>query len=170
MAFELFPERAQYADETEFDAQHSIEVEKLRNVRAQNSSALTAAAQSSIDLNVHLLPGQSDNPRWHDENGLHHIAYHILRATKTHERRFYIPQTITAFPTLFGHPSVIPIGTIRTSIVKFWVGFGALRQRDDSYLETILSPKQLANTSCAWEPVHVPKLNDKNFRRIRIVL
>jgi hypothetical protein len=73
-----------------------------------------------------------------------------------------------AFATFF-EPNVIPIGTTKTSIVRFWVGVGALKRRGDSFIETILSPSQIEKTKAEWTPVEIKGLNGKNFKKIRVI-
>jgi hypothetical protein len=74
-----------------------------------------------------------------------------------------------AFPTLFARNNVIAVGTTKASIVKFWVGAGALQRRDDAFIETILSPSQLQNAKTEWQPLSVHGLKGKNFSKIRVV-
>jgi hypothetical protein len=40
-------------------------------------------------------------------------------------------------------PNAIALGTTKTSIAKFWMGYGVLEQRDDAFADRILSPDQL---------------------------
>jgi hypothetical protein len=64
---------------------------------------------------------------------------------------------------------VIPIGTTKTSIAKFWVGVGALQRRQDTFIEIILTPSQIANTKYVWQSVGIKGLEGKNFAKIRVI-
>ena len=64
---------------------------------------------------------------------------------------------------------VIAVGTTKTSVVKFWVGTGALKKKEDSYQESILSPSQLEKTTYVFESIFIDGLSSKNFKKIRIV-
>ena len=119
-------------------------------------------------MNVKLAPGQADDPEWREKVDLVHYAYYNLQDNKVHARRSYGSENITAF-TVFFEPNVIPIGSTKTSIVRFWVGVGALQKRGDSFIETILSPSQLEKTKTTWESVAINGLEGKNFNKIRIV-
>lgn len=83
-------------------------------------------------------------------------------------RPSYTTENITAFTSFF-EPNVIPIGTTKTSVVKFWVGVGALQKREDSFIETILSPSQIEKSKFVWESTTIKGLEGKNFKKIRVV-
>mgnify|MGYP001564266881 CR=1 FL=1 len=145
-----------------------IEMEKLKAARATNPQPLSDEARRSIEMNVKLTPEQEKDPLWREKVDLMHYAYYNLQGLQTRTRPAYITENINAFAVFF-EPNTIPIGTTKTSIVRFWVGVGALQKRDDSFIETILSPSQIEKTKATWEPIEIKGLHGKNFKRIRIV-
>ena len=64
---------------------------------------------------------------------------------------------------------MLAVGSTKGSTMKFWVGAGALKPRDDSFRQVILSPGQLAKTKFHFEPAALEGLTGKNFQAIRII-
>ena len=168
MKFEEFLERSQYESVDAFEAGLATEMHALSQARAANPQPLSEASIRSIEMNVRLAPEQSKDPVWREKVDLMHYAYYNLQEKQNRLRPSYTMANITAFSTFF-EPNVIPIGTTKTSIAKFWVGIGALQRRDDSFIETILSPLQLEKAEVVWEPVSIRGLEGKNFTRIRVI-
>ncbi|HYC34132.1 MAG TPA: hypothetical protein VEC13_00190 [Candidatus Paceibacterota bacterium] len=168
MKFETFMERSRYESSEVFEKELAVEIEKLREVRAKDPQPLSEAAIRSIEMNVKLLPGQADDPLWRERIDLMHYAYYNLQEKNTRIRNGYTTENITAF-TVFFEPNVIPIGSAKTSIVRFWVGVGVLEQRKDSFIENILSITQLEKAKFDWESVSIKGLEGKNFRKIRVI-
>ncbi|MBU2228842.1 hypothetical protein KJ810_00370, partial [Patescibacteria group bacterium] len=71
---------------------------------------------------------------------------------------------LTATPIPSGS---IAIGTSTSSVTKFWTGFGVLEKRGDSYVERILSPRQLESIKDRPHDILQSKLIPlKNFEEI----
>jgi hypothetical protein len=168
MKFEVFLERSQYLSTEVFEKGLAIEMEKLAKVRLAQPLMLSDGEKQSIELNVKLTPDQGKDPLWREKIDLMHNAYYILQEKQNHVRPSYTKENITAFSTFF-QPNVIPIGTTKTSVAKFWVGVGALIRRNDDYIETVLSPSQIEKSGAIWEDVVVKGLEGKNFSRIRVI-
>jgi hypothetical protein len=169
MQLETFFERSRYENYEAFEKELAVEIEALRAERAKNPSPLSSRTVAMIELNVRLKPGQADDPEWREKVDLAHIAYYALQNNKVHPVKHYEHEGIIAFPTVFEASNLIAVGTTKTSITKFWVGVGALKQKDGSYIETILSPSQLEKTKFSWEPVSIEGLEGKNFKQIRVI-
>lgn len=168
LKFEIFLERSQYESETAFVAGLAIEMENLKQMRITKPEPLTDEAIRSIEMNVKLTPEQAKDPQWREKVDLMHYAYYNLQEKQNRVRPSYTSANITAFTTFF-EPNVIPIGTTKTSIAKFWVGVGVLKKDGESFKEYILSPKQLVSSEFIWEDVSIESLKGKNFHRIRVV-
>ena len=168
MKFETFLERSRYENYETFETELAVETEKLRDARALDPKPLSDAARAAIEMNVKATPEQLKDPQWREKVDLVHYAYYNLQESHTRVRHPYVTENIVAF-TVFFEPNVIPIGSTKTSIAKFWVGIGALQRRDDSFIETILSLSQLEKAHSVWEQVTINGLDGKNFKRIRIV-
>jgi hypothetical protein len=168
LTFEVFLERSQYESREIFEAGLAVEIEKLSKVRVADPKPLADEARRSIEMNVKPSPDQDQDPMWREKVDLMHYAYYNLQEQQNRVRPSYTTANITAFTTFF-EPNVIPIGTTKTSIVKFWVGVGALQKRGDSFIETILSLSQINRAHATWEPAKVEGLRGKNFTKIRII-
>jgi len=168
LRFEVFLERSQYESDEAFKVGLAAEMDTLAQVRAANPQALSEAARHSIEMNVNVTPEQEKDPLWREKVDVIHCAYYNLQEKQTRVRPSYTAENIVAFSTFF-EPNVIPIGTTKTSVAKFWVGVGALQRRGETFIETILSPSQVKKTNTAWESVKLDGLNGKNFNSIRIV-
>lgn len=168
LKFETFLERSQYENNEVFQEGLKIEMEKLKKAKEANPEPLSEDAIRSIEMNVKLTPEQAKDPLWREKIDLMHYAYYNLQEKQDRLRPAYTNANITAFATFF-EPNVIPIGTTKTSIVRFWVGVGALKRRGDSFIETILSPSQIEKTKAEWTSVEIKGLNGKNFKKIRVI-
>jgi len=168
LKFEVFLERSQYESNEVFQMGIAAEMGKLSRERVADPQPLSDAAIRSIEMNVRLKPGQAQDPLWREKVDLMHNAYYNLQEQQKRIRPSYTTSNITAFSVLF-EPNVIPIGTTKTSIAKFWVGVGALQKRGDSFMETILSLSQIDKVHAKWESVKVDGLSGKNFSKIRII-
>ncbi len=168
LQIEIFLERSQYESYSAFEAGLAEEMKKLEEARASDPQSLSDAARRSIEMNVKLSPEQAADPLWREKIDLMHYAYYNLQERQTRIRPSYTAENITVFTTLF-EPNVIPIGTTKASIAKFWVGVGALQKRGESYIEIILPPTQIEKVHASWETVRIEGLEGKNFQRIRVV-
>ncbi len=168
MQFEVFLEKSQYESNEAFESGLVLEMEKLAQTRSKNPEPLSDKARRSIEMNVKVTPEQSKDPLWREKVDLMHYAYYNLQEKQTRARSSYTAENITAF-TYFFEPNVIPIGSTKTSVAKFWVGIGALQKREDGFIEIILSPSQLEKANSVWEPVTIKGLESKNFKRIRVI-
>jgi len=168
LKFETFLERSQYESNEAFEEGLKIEMEDLKQAREANPEPLSEDAIRSIEMNVKLTPDQAKDPLWREKIDLMHYAYYNLQEKQNRARPSYTSANITAFATSF-EPNVIPIGTTKTSIVRFWIGVGALMRRGDSFIETILSPSQIEKTKAEWSLVEIKGLNGKNFKKISII-
>lgn len=101
----------------------------------------------------------------------------VERGVLFHEALVKVP-TIRAFsdqnPAMFSIscgpiPSVVSIGTTKSSVAKFWAGIGVLEERDGTYYDRVLSPSQfvrMQDVPKQDEPIQLIPLN--NFSHISI--
>lgn len=157
----ITPVSSAFASRDEFDAKLT---ESLANTPMP--SALDEKDIATIELNVRPAEGQTDDPLWREKLARLEGAYLAIKGgTGYHKGR---EDKILTFSQPLPSGSTISLGTTKSSIVKFWVGVGALKPDEKSYKMIILSPKQLEETSCRWENVGLG-LAGKNFARIRII-
>jgi hypothetical protein len=128
---------------------------------------VSEAQKATMDLNVKPTDAQKD-PLWHEKNVLMHDAY--IKLTKAGTGYHNRPDKILAFTQPLPSGMFIAVGTTKTSIAKFWVGTGALKPKEGSFMPYILSPKQLASTTYTEETIAIPGLDDKNFKKIKIMI
>ncbi len=118
----------------------------------------------ATEMNVRLRPGQEKDPLWREKAELIHKS---IERTPTMER--YIGDT-TMIPASATHfDGCIATGSTKKSYAKFWVGVGALEQKNDSFNEIVLTPRQLETADFSWEEACFVGLKGKNFRRIRVL-
>lgn len=172
MKLETFLERSRYENYDAFEAELAVEVEKLRLAREKDPKSLSETDRRAIELNVKLAEGQADDSLWREKVDLMHYAYYNLQENNKRVRVPFSNENIVAFTVSLDSDGIfntIPIGSAKTSIVRFWVGVGALQKRNDTFIETILSPSQLEKANSVWEPVTIKGLEGKNFKRIRVL-
>ncbi len=95
-----------------------------------------------------------------------HDAYMAVSKRRPHHKA---PDKILISATPFGDRTSIPLGTTKTSVVKFQTGVGVLKRNGESFQEYIYSPSQLNALESCHEPIHIEGLTDKNFRQIQII-
>ena len=154
----------QYVTQDVFKKELKENIAKLTAERKTEAKPLTEKQIAAIDLNVKVTDVQKKDPYWRDKIQIIHDAYSLASKRRPYYRN---PEKIMVLSA--PAPSLIAVGTTKTSVVKFWVGAGALEKRDDGYIERILSPKQLAETTLKEVPVRIPGLPGQNFSSISII-
>lgn len=156
--YELFDNPEDYDQEIEVAKQ-----EILKNNQGKLPT-LTTAMRAATELNVKLKPGQDKSPDWREQVELQHQAIFLTKTLREYSDN---PDIIWTCPTYY--PDSVVTGSTKSSLAKFWAAVGALRPKNDSYEEIVLTPKQLETSKYAWEPVSIPWLTSKNFSKIRIL-
>lgn len=154
----------QYESSQEFEDEVTLNVNNLRQTLPGGLPQLNDEMRAAIELNVRLLPGQEDDPLWREKVQLLHDGYALVSKRRPYYRTDDKLMVITR-PI----PNSIAVGTTKESVMKFWIGAGALRPQADSYRQIILSPNQLAASKFTFEPVHITGLDGKNFQKIRVL-
>lgn len=147
------------------------EFKKELRERVQNAEkelgglpTLTPEQAELVDLNVKLKPGQKNDSKWREKVFLIHEGY-----SKVSKRRPYYRTPDKIFIITKQMKNSIAVGTTKTSIVKFWIGAGVLKETNGSYIEYIFSPKQLQLNDFIKEECIIKGLDSKNFKTIRIL-
>jgi len=120
--------------------------------------------RSMVELNVKLKQGQDADPLWKEKTELLHQAYYTVDKRRPYNRAI---NKILVFPTKI--KDGVAVGTTKTSVAKFWVGVGALKKKDNEFIEYVLSPSQLETTEATFELIVIDNLSGKNFSKIRII-
>ncbi len=145
-----------------------LELEEAKKIVLKENSdqlpQLTAAMKAATELNVKLKPGQDKDPLWREKVELQHQA---IYKTKTLQNFLNNPYNIWTCPTYYSDSVVT--GSTKHSIAKFWAAVGVLQPIKDSFIELVLTPKQLHSAAFDWEKVHIIGLDLKNFQSVRIL-
>lgn len=151
----------------EYDASLERAIKQLADSLPGGLPELSEAGAASVELNTHATPEQLTDPNWREKVELLHSAYYLAR----NETGYYAPEThkIIAFTQPFAPGKPLAVGSTKDTVAKYWVGVGALKPKDGSFRQMVLSPSQIENTKFEYEPLAIEGLTGKNFSKIRIL-
>lgn len=158
--YTLSPVGERYSSEQEF--LNDLEA-KMKELSQKARVELTDQQIQTMKFNIKPKPGQEIN---FQENYLLHDAYMDVSKRRPYHKR---PDKILISSTPFGNRTSLPVGTAKSSVVKFQTGTGVLEKKGDSFIENIYSPSQVEKAKYIWEAVAISDLMGKNFKQIRIV-
>jgi len=115
-----------------------------------------------VELNVRLKDGQANDSKWREKVFLIHEGY-----SRVSKRRPYYRTPDKIFIITKKMKDSIAVGTTKTSIAKFWVGIGALKKKENGFIEYVLSPKQIESEKLIREDISIKELDGKNFHSIK---
>lgn len=157
---------SQFPSEEAFDKSLLINLDRLTTETPGGLPKLNDTQRAMVELNTKPTDEQLKDPKWRERVYHLHNAYSATKSEpRYHKDR---PEKIIAFTQPLPSGSTISVGTTKSSIMKFWVGVGALQPKVDSYSQVILSPNQLDKAVFNFEEVNINGLNGKNFNRIRV--
>jgi len=149
-----------------FDESVQHNLEKLTAELPTGLPELNESQRAMVELNTKVKEEQSKDPKWAEKVYLLHNAYMLTKAEPGYHKGR--PDKIIAFNQPLPSGTSISVGSTKDSIMKFWIGVGVLKPRDDSYRQLVLSPKQLNNTQVNWVEISIAGLSGRNFKKIRI--
>lgn len=153
------PVSERYGSKEEFLADLNGKIEEFER---KGDIALSERDIEMMKFNIQPKEGEEID---FQKNRLLHDAYMTVSKRRAHHKQ---PNKILISATPFGNRTSIPIGTTKTSVVKFQTGVGVLKQDGLEFVEYIYSPSQLAQAKFNWESLQIEGLIGKNFQRIRI--
>ncbi|MFA6325135.1 MAG: hypothetical protein WCX46_02820 [Candidatus Paceibacterota bacterium] len=153
-----------FYNEEEFEKDLADKIEK-KGKEFGGLPVLDDKKRGMVELNVKLNPDQDKDPLWREKVELMHQSYYAVDKRRPYNRA---PNKILAFTYPLKDGRSISVGTTKTSVAKFWVGVGALKKREDKFIEYILSPSQIEATKSNFEDINIEGLLGKNFNKIRI--
>jgi hypothetical protein len=137
--------------------------DKVGELRKNGEIELSERDIEMMKFNVRPRDGEEID---FQRNRLIHDAYMAVSKRRVHHKR---PDKILISATPFGARTSIPVGTTKSSVVKFQTGTGVLKRYGDSFLEYIYSPSQLEDAQYQWEETDINGLEGKNFSKVRVV-
>jgi len=156
----------QFESPAAFDASLEKNVQKLQSTLPGGLPKLDERQLAMVELNVKTNADQLKDPKWREKVHLIHDGYMATKAEPGYHKNR--PEKILVFSNLLPSGTVIAVGTTKDSVMKFWIGAGVLKPRDDSFRQIILSPSQLETAHFKWETVELG-LPGKNFHKIRVL-
>lgn len=155
---------SQYADEGDFWNKLDIAV---ANWEKPESIMLDESIIAMVDLNYRPMPNEEQGDFWREKIMCIHDAHSAMEDRLNYREA---NGKILAMPQHYsGADSRLFVGSTKNSYIKYWVGVGALKRKNDSFTTTVLSPKQLENASFSMQNVAISGLSGKNFSKIRIM-
>lgn len=137
--------------------------EKMEELKQKGDIVLSERNVEMMKFNIRPKEGEEID---FQKNRLLHDAYMAVSKRRAHHKR---PDKIIISATPFGDRTSIPVGTTKTSVVKFQTGVGVLKKDKDVFVEYIYSPSQLKTTGATFEEIKIESLKGKNFNKIRII-
>lgn len=164
--FRITTVSSQYNSEQDFWATLNDAIEQNKDKPVVISESL----KRTLLLNYRPINGESmDEEQMRDIIMTHNV--HSALTKRLEYRK--MPGKILAMPHHYnGCVDRIFLGSTKDSIVKYWIGIGALRMSDDEFSPTVLSPQQLETTKYSVYTIDMknPYLTGlKNFNTIRVL-
>jgi hypothetical protein len=156
---------SQFASQEDFKKklEQGLEEAQVEDIPTQ----LTEEQVAMIDLNVKVTEKQAQDPQWREKVWqLHNVYLRMKKETGYHVRE----DKILAFTQPLASGTTLSVGTTKASVAKFWVGVGALKKKNETHQEVVLSVSQLTKSTVKWEDVSFDGLSGKNFKKIHILI
>ena len=152
------------------DQYSSLEVfEKLLQQHIEKLSltnpTFTEEQLGAVELCAKPTPEQLKDPLWKEKVRLIHDAYMTMKKELGYN---FKDNKIPVFNQPRASDMFLAVGTTKTSIAKFWIGIGALKQIVNGFIEYVLSPRQVELINFQIENIQIKGLDSKNFETIRI--
>lgn len=157
----------QFPSEEAFDKSLQTNLKKITTETPGGLPELTEAQRAMVELNTKPTDEQVRDPLWQEKVYHLHNAYGLTKAEPGYHKGR--PEKILAFTQPLPSGTTISVGTTKDSIMKFWIGAGVLKQKNETYRQVILSPNQLSSSNFSWQSISIPNINGKNFSKIRVV-
>jgi hypothetical protein len=156
----------QYSSQDEFETDYQEQLAKLQSSLDGGLPELDDAEKAMVEFNAKASPEQLNDPLWREKVKLIHDSYAQVSGRRPYYRPPEMHKIMVVTTPLWG---MLCVGSTKDSTMKFWVGAGALKPREDSFRQVILSPGQLEKVSFNFEPINVANLKGKNFDKIRLL-
>lgn len=155
----------QYDSPEDFEREFSKQTELLTDKLGGNLPEMDEAAKATVELNVKATPQQKQDPQWREKVQFIHDSYAAVSKRRPYYRPLKMHKIMVVTTPLWG---MLTVGSTKDSTMKFWVGAGVLKTRENSFRQVILSPAQLQKIAYQTETTSLDGLRGKNFGRIRV--
>jgi hypothetical protein len=163
----ITPVGSKFESPQTFDESLARSLEKLTAETPGGLPELTETQRAMVELNTRVTPEQSQDPKWREKVYHLHNAYSAVKAEpRYHKGR---PEKVVAFNQPLPSGTSLSVGSTKDSVMKFWIGVGALRPKEGSFRQIILSPNQLEQAQFSFQDVRIQGLTGKNFSKIRVL-
>lgn len=158
---------SQFESEETFNKLLDQDVEELTKNTPGGLVEINDELKATIELNVKPTKEQLEDLEWQRKVWHLHVAYSATKkSVKYHHDR---PEKILVFTQPLPSGKTVSVGTTKSSVMKFWVGAGVLKQDGGSYKEIILSSKQIEEDNFEFHEVYIDSLDGENFKKIRVL-
>jgi hypothetical protein len=160
-----------YPDKAAYQAELAVHIAEQTKKYAELDSDKKDAAHTMSALNI-KWQGIEDWTKLSEKEKKDKIEFgailHSAYCDLTKRRSFIRSEdNITIFSTPIRQ--AVALGTTRSSVAKFWAGFGVLQKKDDTYSNKILSPSQLTQADKKkYQTIDVSLIPLDNFKQIRV--
>jgi hypothetical protein len=151
-----------YGSKKEFQKEFKINYDAVIKQDKTDPYIVSDQQKSVINMNV-----KSDKEL--SENELHQSQLIFEAFVLSSKRRPYYRTPDKIFLDSFPIKNCLPIGATRTSSVRFWISKGVLEKRQNSFIETVLSFKQIQKSQFSNYPIDLPDFNNPNYKSISIL-
>lgn len=162
----ITPVGSQFDSLEAFDKSLQQNLEKLTAELPSGLPELSDSQRAMVELNTKATDEQLKDPKWREKVYHLHNAYMVTKGEPGYHKNR--PDKILAFNQPLPSGTTISVGSTKDSIMKFWIGVGALKPKDNNYRQIILSPNQLEQLKFSFEDINIEGLSAKNFAKIRI--
>ncbi len=156
----------QYENQAAFEQDYEQQIAQLTAKLEGGLPLLDESEKAMVELNVKATSDQLKDPQWREKVKLIHDSYASVRGRRPYYRPLEMHKIMVVTTPLWG---MLTVGSTKDSTMKFWVGAGALKPREDSFRQLVLSPSQLEKTKFHLESINIDGLSGKNFAHIRII-
>lgn len=156
----------QFASREAYEQSLEANIKKLSEKLPGGLPKLSDAQLATTELNVKATSEQLSDPKWREKVELIHSAYMMSKGETGYTTK---PGKTRVFTQPLPTGTCLSVGSTKDSIMKFWVGVGVLKSRDESFRQLVLSLSQLEKVQFDWEDVSIDGLDGKNFKKIRVI-
>jgi hypothetical protein len=163
----ITPVGSQFESPQAFDESVQHNLEKLTAELPGGLPELSDSQRAMVELNTKATDEQLKDPKWREKVYHLHNAYMVTKGEPGYHKNR--PEKILAFNQPLPSGTSVSVGSTKDSIMKFWIGVGVLKPKDDSFRQIVLSPHQLDQAQFNFEDLRINGLTDKNFNKIRVL-